>query len=320
MEKFKNYLLQCKERLLLELQGKELVYNIIDVLAVALLVYIIFAFLKKYNCTRLIKYLVVGTFVSLILSAGFFPLPMLAYLAKFVMLAMLLGFVVLFHSEIKRTLWKLSSPKEAEENYTTIYDVSDQELRHTISEIVRATINMAKKDVGALMLIAPNDVPDSVVERVHNHVLQGMGLVVLHSGHFSKIFRKVCGTPCNLTWHDDSKERLFVVNPGHPIAQGLPPYFEIPNEECYGEPFGIPEPDELVFLGWYNTGEVFRSGCCFHRCNGRIFYFQPGHETDSSFFIPEVQQIYKNAARWCAPVKRVPELTCPFQPPLEKVD
>ncbi|MBE5769609.1 MAG: trehalose utilization protein ThuA [Clostridiales bacterium] len=168
--------------------------------------------------------------------------------------------------------------------------------------------------------VTHNDVPDSVVERVHNHVLQGMGLVVLHSGHFSKIFRKVCGTPCNLTWHDDSKERLFVVNPGHPIAQGLPPYFEIPNEECYGEPFGIPEPDELVFLGWYNTGEVFRSGCCFHRCNGRIFYFQPGHETDSSFFIPEVQQIYKNAARWCAPVKRVPELTCPFQPPLEKVD
>lgn len=164
MEKFKNYLLQCKERLLLELQGKELVYNIIDVLAVALLIYIIFAFIKKYNCTRLIKYLVVGTFVSLILSAGFFPLPMLAYLAKFVMLAMLLGFVVLFHSEIKRTLWKLSSPKEAEENYTTIYDVSDQELRHTISEIVRATINMAKKDVGALMLIAPNDVPDSVID------------------------------------------------------------------------------------------------------------------------------------------------------------
>lgn len=160
-------------------------------------------------------------------------------------------------------------------------------------------------------------VPDEVVERVHNHVLCGMGLVVLHSGHHSKIFRKLCGTSCNLTWHDSSRERIFTVNPAHPIAKGIPHHFEIPSEECYGEPFGIPEPDELVFLGWYSTGEVFRSGCCFYRGNGRIFYFQPGHETDAAYTVPEWGRIVRNAAHWAAPIYRVEQLDCPMIPALE---
>ena len=163
-------------------------------------------------------------------------------------------------------------------------------------------------------------VPDEVVERVYNHVQCGMGMVVVHSGHHSKIFRKLCGTTCNLGWHDDSRERIYVTNPAHPIAKGLPAHFEIPTEECYCEPFWIPEPDELVFLAWFNTGEVFRAGCTFHRGNGRIFYFQPGHETASSFFVPEVRQVYRNAARWAAPVLRVSEIDCPHIPVLEKVD
>ena len=162
-------------------------------------------------------------------------------------------------------------------------------------------------------------VPDEVVERVHNHVMCGMGMVVVHSGHHSKIFRKLMGTTGNLGWHDDSRERVFVTNPAHPIAKGLPLHFEIPKEECYTEPFAIPEPQELVFIGWYNTGEVFRSGCCFHRGHGRIFYFQPGHETGNSFFVPEVRQVYGNAARWAAPVLRVDEVTCPWVAPLENV-
>ena len=155
-----------------------------------------------------------------------------------------------------------------------------------------------------------NRVPDEVVDRVYNHVMQGMGLVALHSAHHSKIFRKLMGTPCNLTWHDDSRERVFVVNPAHPIAKGLPAHFEIPVEECYGEPFSIPEPDQLV-----------RAGCCYQRGCGKIFYFQPGHETAKSFFVPEVRQIYRNAARWAAPVIRSDVLmNAPHIPALEQVD
>ncbi len=162
-----------------------------------------------------------------------------------------------------------------------------------------------------------DQVPDEVVDRVCRHVLQGMGLVVLHSGHHSKVFRRLCGTPCHLKWHHDARERVFAVDPAHPIVKGLPDHFEISSEECYCEPFSIPQPDELVFLGWFNTGEVFRAGCCFRRCNGRIFYFQPGHETGNAFFVPEVRQIWRNAARWAAPALRVEELTCPHAEPIE---
>ena len=167
--------------------------------------------------------------------------------------------------------------------------------------------------------VAHDKVPDEVVERVKRHVQCGMGLVVLHSGHMSKIFRALMGTSGTLRWHDDARERVYVVNPSHPIAKGLPLQFEIPTEECYAEPFGIPEPDQLVFLGWFNTGEVFRTGCCFYRDNGRIFYFQPGHETNDAFNTPEVHQILRNAAHWAAPANRVDSMTCPHIQPLEQV-
>jgi len=146
-------------------------------------------------------------------------------------------------------------------------------------------------------------VEDAVVERIHERIVLGeMGLLVLHSGHFSKIFRKLMGTTCNLKWREaNERERLWVVEPGHPIARGLADCFEIPREEMYGERFDIPAPDTLVLLGWFQGGEVFRGGCCFHRGNGRIFYFQPGHETYPVYRQSEVQQVIVNACRWAAP-------------------
>ncbi len=156
------------------------------------------------------------------------------------------------------------------------------------------------------------DVPDHVAERVKNAVLKGMGFVALHSAHHSKPFRLLMGTTCNLSWREGGDlERVWVTNPAHPIAQGIDTYFEIEHEEVYCEPFGIPEPNQLVFIGWYEGGEVFRSGCCYFRENGRIFYFQPGHETYRAFHNPAVQHVIKNAVRWAAPTGRVKELICP---------
>src|ERR1700722_14442118 len=54
---------------------------------------------------------------------------------------------------------------------------------------------------------AHNEVADTIVDRVHQRVLAGMGLVVLHSGHFSKIFRRLMGTTCNLKWREEKNER-----------------------------------------------------------------------------------------------------------------
>ncbi len=160
--------------------------------------------------------------------------------------------------------------------------------------------------------MAHGDVPDEVAVRVQQSVLKGMGLIVLHSGHHSKPFRLLMGTTCNLTWREDGDmEQVWVVAPDHPIVQGIDRYFNLPHEEAYGEPFDIPEPDKLVLIGRYEGGEVFRSGCCWRRGRGKIFYFQPGHETYPTYTYPTVQRLLVNAVRWAAPESRVPQLDCP---------
>jgi trehalose utilization protein len=150
--------------------------------------------------------------------------------------------------------------------------------------------------------MAHDKVDDKIVDRVQKRVLEGMGLVVLHSGHFSKIFKRLMGTTCDLKWREaNERERIWVVEPGHPIADGLGEYFEIPHEEMYGERFDIPAPDTLVLVSWFQGGEVFRSGCCYHRGKGKIFYFRPGHETHPTYYQAEVQQVIYNGVRWAAP-------------------
>ena len=143
------------------------------------------------------------------------------------------------------------------------------------------------------------EVDDAIVAKVCDRVLQGMGLVVLHSGHFSKVFKKLMGTTCNLKWRESGDlERIWTVKPSHPIAAGLPEFFELPSEETYGEHFDIPDPDEVVFASWFSGGELFRRGCCFERGNGKIFYFRPGHETFPTFYDENVRKVLVNAAIW----------------------
>ena len=165
--------------------------------------------------------------------------------------------------------------------------------------------------------MAHAEVDDAVVERVQRRVLEGMGLIVLHSGHFSKIFRRLMGTHCSLKWREaDEKERVWVVERSHPIAAGLGEYFELPNEEMYGERFDIPPPDELVFVSWFEGGEVFRSGCCWQRGHGRVFYFRPGHEAYPTYHDAQVQRVLANAVQWAAPRFQQAD-SCPMSPPLE---
>jgi trehalose utilization protein len=154
--------------------------------------------------------------------------------------------------------------------------------------------------------LAHEEVRDEIVEKVHRRVLEGMGLIVLHSGHHSKIFRKLMGTTCDLKWREaDEKERLWVVSPGHPIAAGVEEYIELDEEEMYGEFFDIPQPEQIIFLSWFAGGEVFRSGCTYTRGLGRIFYFRPGHETYPTYHHPKILQVIFNAVRWCARTVKV---------------
>jgi len=169
--------------------------------------------------------------------------------------------------------------------------------------------------------MAHHEVRDEIVDKVQQRVLEGMGLIVLHSGHYSKIFRKLMGTSCSLKWREiGERERLWVIEPGHPIVEGLEKeYFEIPAVEMYGERFDIPAPDTLVLISWFQGGEVFRSGCCYHRGKGKVFYFRPGHESLPIYYHEDVLRIIGNACRWAAPLCSAPAITWDNVQPLEEV-
>ena len=155
-------------------------------------------------------------------------------------------------------------------------------------------------------------VPDEAADLVMKAVQKGMGIIFLHSAHQSKPFCKLLGTSGCLSWREDGDmERIWNVCPSHPITQGIGNYFELAHVETYSEPFAIPTPEDTLFIGWYEGGEVFRSGCTFRRENGKIFYFQPGHETFPIFYDANVQTIIRNAVRWACPVIRLDALTCP---------
>jgi trehalose utilization protein len=152
--------------------------------------------------------------------------------------------------------------------------------------------------------MAQEQVTDERAERVRARVLAGMGLVVLHSGHISKPFRLLMGTSCFLRWREgDDRHLVWTVSPGHPIAAGVPTPLDVGPDEMYCEPFDVPQPDELVFVSSFTGGEVIRSGCCFRRGAGRIFYFSPGHETYPVYHNPGVRRVIANAVRWAAPVE-----------------
>jgi len=162
-----------------------------------------------------------------------------------------------------------------------------------------------------------NEVDDEIVERVKKRVLEGMGLIALHSAHYSKIFKSLMGTTCSLKWRNaNDKERVWNLMPSHPIAAGIDDYFEIPQEEMYGEPFGIPNPDELIFVSWFTGGEVFRSGATWHRGHGRVFYFRPGDEVYPTYYDKNVQRVICNAVEWAKQTVNIPD-SAPKSDPLE---
>lgn len=152
--------------------------------------------------------------------------------------------------------------------------------------------------------------PDALAAQLCQRVLRGMGLIVLHSAHLSKIFKQLMGTSCTLKYRYDDYVRIWTVDPTHPIAQGLPEYFDLENEEMYGEYFDIPKPDDVVFASWFLGGNIFRGGCTWRRGYGKVFYFQPGHETDRAFYNENVLKILLNGAKWAFPQEIKTNIGC----------
>lgn len=222
---------------------------------------------------------------------------------------------------IRVTVWGENIHDRSDERVSAIYPDGMHEtiaagLRDNLGEVVSvrtATLEQPEHGLSEAVLaetdvltwwghVGHSHVDDEVVARVHDRVLAGMGIVVLHSGHESKIFKRLMGTTCSLRWREaDEREIVWTVAPAHPITAGVPDAFVIPKQEMYGEYFDIPQPDELIFISSFSGGEVFRSGCCFNRGRGRIFYFSPGHETYPIYHQPEIRQVLANAVLWVYP-------------------
>lgn len=217
---------------------------------------------------------------------------------------------------IRTIVWGENIHEQTNETVRSIYP---QGMHQTIADALNAddrieatTATMQEPDHGLTQARLDNTdvlvwwghknhggVSDAVVERVAARVFEGMGLLVLHSGHFSKIFKRLMGTPCALKWREaGERERLWVINRSHPIAKGLDEHFVLENEEMYGEAFSVPEPLETVFISWFAGGEVFRSGMTWRRGAGNIFYFRPGHETYPTYHDANVQKVLRNAVHW----------------------
>jgi len=216
---------------------------------------------------------------------------------------------------IRVTVWNENVHERIHEDVTKVYpngihNAIAEGIKEDGLEIRTATLEQPEHGLTEEVLnstdvliwwghMAHDKVDDAIVERVQKRVWAGMGLIVLHSGHFSKIFKKLMGTGCDLKWREaNEKERIWVVNPAHPIAAGLGEYFELEHEEMYGEHFDIPTPDELVFVSWFEGGEVFRSGCTFYRGQGKVFYFRPGHESHPTYYNENVLKVIKNGVKW----------------------
>ncbi len=221
--------------------------------------------------------------------------------------------------EPRVTVWnefrhEKANPKVAEIYPRGIHEALAAPLRAVGLEVTTATLDEPEHGLDRRRLDATDvllwwghrahdEVTGEIVRQVHQRVLEGMGLVALHSAHFSKIFKTLMGTGCDLKWREaGERERLWVVDPTHPITAGLPEQIVIEHEEMYGEHFDIPPPDELFLVSWFQGGEVFRSGCTWRRGQGRIAYLRPGHETYPTYHNEQVQMLILNAVRWAAPV------------------
>ncbi len=240
-------------------------------------------------------------------------------------------------AKIRVTVWNEFRHEKQDEHIRQVYPegihgaIAKSLAQHEDIEVRTATLDEKEHGLTDAVLaatdvmtwwghMAHHEVKDEIVAKVHKRVLEGMGLIVLHSGHFSKIFRSLMGTNCSLKWREaNEREHLWNIEPGHPITKGIGETIDIEREEMYGERFDIPTPDKLIFIGWFQGGEVFRSGCCWERGHGRIFYFQPGHETYPIYYNPQIMKVINNAVRWAAARVNLPD-SCPnAKEPKEKI-
>lgn len=142
-----------------ELMGGFDAYNAAEVLLLSLAVYITFKFLISHNSVRLVKVLIFAVLTAFVFVL--MPFTVLDNIAPYFLLLAFIFIVVLYSSEIKRFIWSKSRSHLFE---GTEDQVNEDELKFAVEEIVKAVQNMAKRDIGALIVLVEGQTPMSVLE------------------------------------------------------------------------------------------------------------------------------------------------------------
>lgn len=137
----------------------------LDIVLAALLIYGLTVFLKKNNASRLMYFLLLIAAAGTVLASEFIDLPLVGYVVKYGIVVILVLAILMFPQETKRGLLRLASPRDSHDAYSSAHNITDEQLHAAINDIVRATQNMSKKNVGALIIISTQDnLPEHIID------------------------------------------------------------------------------------------------------------------------------------------------------------
>lgn len=134
---------------------------IIGVIAFAFIYYVFINFLVKNNSRALV------TMFTLVLLTGaviIFFSPEINSSVFLVLPALFFVLVIILYSvEIKRIILAKSSGKSVELKHSAkVYD--EEKIQNCISEIIKATINMSKNDVGAILILSSGNISSQIID------------------------------------------------------------------------------------------------------------------------------------------------------------
>lgn len=140
-------------------------FNFIDALEIilfALVFYYVFKILKNSNAKGVIVVFVIFTLATGIVFMGNENLPGYAFLIFPIVFAA--AVMIIFNTEVKRDILNLGAPKFLSKEPDKQTHAAKEDVERYIADIIRALQNMSKDNIGALIILANDNIPRQVLE------------------------------------------------------------------------------------------------------------------------------------------------------------
>lgn len=133
----------------------------VELLLLAFMLYFLFVFLKYNNNTKLVYCFIAITVLAVAFTLFDFKALSIIFL---LFLALLWVFIIVIYSaSIKRFFWNMSN-RQIIKNISRDYQCTDEDLMDSCDNIIKALQSMAKKEIGALIVLTPNEIPPAIVQ------------------------------------------------------------------------------------------------------------------------------------------------------------